>query len=63
MIKVSTDKLAVLVLDGECEVMIHSQDRVEIELCRNGPCVVKIKEVLEEAVGKGFFTSSKVPAL
>ena len=62
-VKVTTDKLAILALDGEREVLIDPQDRVEIELCRDGPRVVKIREVLEEAAKKGFFVNRRVPAL
>jgi len=36
---------------------------VEIELCRDGPRVVKMKETLEEAVRKGFFVSSGASTL
>ena len=53
-----TDKPALLALDGEREVEIYPRDEVEIELSRDGPRVVKIKEALEEAVRKGFFISS-----
>jgi len=40
------------------EVEIYPQDEMEIELSRDGPRVVKIKEALEEAVSQGFFISS-----
>ncbi len=55
-----TDKPALLALDGEREVEIHPQDKVEIELCKDGPRVVRIKETLEEAVRRGFFVNSSV---
>jgi len=58
-----TDKSALLALDGEREVEIYPQDEVEIELCRDGPRVVKMKETLEEAVRKGFFVSSGASTL
>lgn len=57
-----TDKPVILALDGEREVEIYPQDKVEIELCKDGPRVVKIRETLEEAVKKGFFVSSGTPA-
>ena len=53
-----TDKPALLALDGEREVDIYPQDEIEIELCRDGPRVVKMKETLEEAAREGFFSSS-----
>lgn len=58
-----TDKPALLALDGEREVEIYPQDEMEIELCRDGPRVVKMKEALEEAVRKGFFVSSGASTL
>jgi len=53
-----TDKPVLLALDGEREVEVYPEDKVEVELCKDGPRVVKIKETLEEAVRKGFFASS-----
>ncbi len=50
-----TDKPSILALDGERELIVGLKDTVEIELCRQGPRVVKIMEILEEAVRKGFF--------
>jgi predicted polyphosphate/ATP-dependent NAD kinase len=58
-----TDKPALLALDGEREVEIFPHEKVEIELCRDGPRVIKIKETLEEAVRNGFFVSSGALAL
>ena len=54
------DKPSILALDGEREVEVRREDRVEIELNRNGPRVVKIAETLEEAVRLGYFTGSRV---
>ena len=62
-VEVTTDKLALLALDGEREIEIYPQDRIEIELCRDGPRVVKIKETLEEATKKGFFINSEASIL
>jgi hypothetical protein len=62
-VEVTTDKLALLALDGEREIEIYPQDRIEIELCRDGPRVVKIKETLEEATKKGFFINSEASTL
>ncbi len=54
-----TDKPSILALDGEREVLIYPEDKVvEVELCREGPRVVKIEEILEEAVRQGYFISS-----
>ena len=53
-----SDKPSILALDGEREVEIFPEDRVEIELCKDGPRVVRIKETLEEAVKNGFFVNS-----
>jgi predicted polyphosphate/ATP-dependent NAD kinase len=53
-----TDKPALIALDGEREIKILPQDEVEIELRRDGPRIVKMKETLEEAVEKGFFLGS-----
>jgi predicted polyphosphate/ATP-dependent NAD kinase len=53
-----SEKPSLLALDGEREVEISPDDKVEIELCKDGPRVVKIKEALDEAVRKGFFVSS-----
>ncbi len=53
-----TDIPSILALDGEREVEVRPDDRVEIELCKDGPHVVRIKETLEEAVKNGFFVSS-----
>jgi predicted polyphosphate/ATP-dependent NAD kinase len=58
-IGLSTDKLVMLALDGEREVAVHPQDEVEIELVKDGPRVVQIRDVLEEAVRIGFFTNSR----
>jgi predicted polyphosphate/ATP-dependent NAD kinase len=57
-VEITTDKLAIIALDGEREVLIHPEDKVEIELCKDGPRVVKIKEILEAAARKGFFVNS-----
>jgi predicted polyphosphate/ATP-dependent NAD kinase len=53
-----SDKPSILALDGEREVEIFPEDRVEIELRKDGPRVVRIKETLEEAVKNGFFVHS-----
>lgn len=58
-----TDKPSILALDGEREVEIYPGDRAEVELCRDGPHVVKIEEILEEAVRQGYFVSSGVLTL
>lgn len=55
---VKVDKLALLALDGEREIEIYPQDRVEVELSRDGPRVVKVRETLEEATKAGFFIRS-----
>jgi predicted polyphosphate/ATP-dependent NAD kinase len=60
-VEVKVNKLALLALDGEREIEIHPQDRVEVELSRDGPRVVKIKETLEEAARIGFFIKSGAP--
>jgi predicted polyphosphate/ATP-dependent NAD kinase len=56
---VSVSQLAIIALDGEREIEIRPQDKVEVELRRDGPRVVKIKETLEEAAQNGFFISSQ----
>ncbi|MBN1862644.1 MAG: NAD(+)/NADH kinase [Dehalococcoidales bacterium] len=56
---VSVSRLAIIALDGEREIEIRPQDKVEVELRRDGPRVVKIKETLEEAAQNGFFISSQ----
>ena len=62
-VKVNVEKLALIALDGEREVEIYPQDKIEIELCKNGPRVVKIKETLEEAQKAGFFINSGTSTL
>jgi NAD kinase len=57
-VAVKVNKLALLALDGEREIEIYPQDKVEVELSRDGPRVVKIKETLEEAARSGFFIKS-----
>jgi predicted polyphosphate/ATP-dependent NAD kinase len=57
-VTVKVDRLALLALDGEREIEIHPQDKVEVELSKEGPRVVKIKETLEAAVKTGFFIKS-----
>jgi len=52
------DKPSILALDGEREVEVRGEDKVEIELSRDGPRVVRIEETLEEAVRQGYFTGS-----
>lgn len=44
-----------LALDGEREIEVGHKDRIEVELSREGPCVVDIKKTLHEAVKKGVF--------
>jgi len=56
---ISVDRLALVALDGEREIEIYPQDKLEVELRRDGPRVVKIKETLEEAARNGFFINSK----
>jgi predicted polyphosphate/ATP-dependent NAD kinase len=58
-VSIKVEKLALIALDGEREVEIHPQEKIEIELNQNGPRVVKIKETLEEAAKAGFFISSE----
>ena len=60
-VKINVDQLSIIALDGEREVEILPQDEVEIELCRDGPRVVKIKETLEEAAAAGFFINTGTP--
>jgi predicted polyphosphate/ATP-dependent NAD kinase len=55
---ISVDRLALVALDGEREIEIYPQDKVEVELRRDGPRVVKIKETLEAAARNGFFINS-----
>jgi len=55
---ISVDRLSLVALDGEREIEIYPQDKVEVELRKDGPRVVKIKETLEEAARSGFFISS-----
>jgi predicted polyphosphate/ATP-dependent NAD kinase len=57
-VTVKVDRLALLALDGEREIEIHPQDKVEVELSKDGPSVVKIKETLEAAAKTGFFIKS-----
>jgi predicted polyphosphate/ATP-dependent NAD kinase len=61
-VRLKTNRLVMLALDGEREVAVHPQDEVAVELVKNGPRVVKIREVLEEAVRIGFFTNSRASA-
>ena len=61
-VSIKVEKLGLIDLDGEREVEIHPQEKVEIELNQNGPRVVKIKETLEEAAKAGFFISSEAQA-
>jgi predicted polyphosphate/ATP-dependent NAD kinase len=58
---ISVDRLALVALDGEREIEIYPEDKVEVELRRDGPRVVKIKETLEEASKNRFFINSKAP--
>ncbi|MBI2847548.1 MAG: NAD(+)/NADH kinase [Chloroflexi bacterium] len=58
-----TDKPSILALDGEREIPVLPDESVEIELCNNGPRVVKIKETLEEAARNGFFVTSDTLAM
>ena len=57
-VEIKVSKLALLALDGEREIEIYPQDKVEVELSRDGPRVVKLKETLEEATKAGFFIKS-----
>jgi predicted polyphosphate/ATP-dependent NAD kinase len=54
-ISITVDRLSLMALDGEREIEVSPQDKMEVELCRDGPRVVKIKETLEEAARNGFF--------
>jgi predicted polyphosphate/ATP-dependent NAD kinase len=60
-VEVKVDKLALLALDGEREIEIYPQDKVEVELSRDGPRVIKLKETLEAATKAGFFIKSGAP--
>jgi predicted polyphosphate/ATP-dependent NAD kinase len=55
MVPISVDRLMLIALDGEREIEIYPRDKAAVELCRDGPRVVKIKETLEEAAENGFF--------
>jgi hypothetical protein len=57
-VTIKVDKLALLALDGEREIEIHPKDKIEVELSKDGPRVVRIKETLEEATRNGFFINS-----
>ena len=57
-VEINVDKPAIMALDGEREIEIHPQDQLEVELSKDGPRVVKIKETLEEATKSGFFIGS-----
>lgn len=52
---ININRPALVALDGEREVEIYPQEKVEVELCRDGPRVVKIEETLEAAARNGFF--------
>jgi len=58
-----TDKPAIIALDGEREVEMYPEDKIEIGLSKEGPRVVRVKETLEEAVRLGFFITSGTLAL
>ena len=60
--RIKVEKLALIALDGEREVEIRPQDKIEIELNQNGPRVVRVKETLEEAARAGFFIISEAQA-
>ncbi len=50
-------KPSTLALDGEREIMIRSDDLVEIELATDGPLVVDVKKTLRGAVQQNFFAT------
>ena len=60
-VEVKVDRLALLALDGEREIEIYPRDKLEVELSRDGPRVVKLKETLEAATKAGFFIKSGAP--
>jgi predicted polyphosphate/ATP-dependent NAD kinase len=60
-VPISVKRLALVALDGEREIEIRPQDKVAVELSRDGPRVVKIKQTLEEAARNGFFISAGAP--
>ena len=60
-VEIKVNQMSVIALDGEREVEIKPQDKVEIELVRNGPRVVKIKETLKEAAAAGFLIKTGHP--
>jgi predicted polyphosphate/ATP-dependent NAD kinase len=60
-VEVKVNKLALLALDGEREIEIYPQDKVAVELSRDGPRVIKLKETLEAATKAGFFIKSGAP--
>lgn len=48
-------KPSVLALDGEREIMIRGKDQVSLLISPDGPRVVDVKKVFEEAAKKGLF--------
>jgi predicted polyphosphate/ATP-dependent NAD kinase len=60
-VPIKVSHMVIIALDGEREVEIRPDDQIEIELVREGPRVVKIKETLETAARAGFFISAECP--
>ena len=60
-VPIKVSRLVIIALDGEREVEIRPDDQIEIELVRDGPRVIRIRETLEAAARAGFFISAGCP--
>jgi predicted polyphosphate/ATP-dependent NAD kinase len=54
---------SILALDGEREVELGREDRIDIRLTSNGPRVIDVKRALKEAARRGFFLQEGAGAL
>ncbi len=61
-VPIRVERLSIIALDGEREVEIRPEDQIEIELVRDGPRVIRMRETLETAARAGFFISAGCPA-
>jgi len=52
-------KPSIIALDGEREIEVEKNDEVEIELNENGPLLINIDKVLENAVAQNYFIRNK----